>query len=595
MREEDARQMTTRLEDLQVLLIDCQTTGSQPDKGHLLEIGWAVTSAGRLVSAADVTVDNHLLALPGRTEIPRPVERLTGISVDDLIHASKPAKVWERLAGAARQVAAASRLSTGPAIIHFARFETPFLKWFHRQYGSQTPYPFDVICSHEIARRLLPGLPRKGLRAVAGYFGHSVPANRRSAPHVVATAFIWKHLVGLLHQELNIQTLGELQRWLDITKAAVAKDRLYPMPREFRLALPDTPGIYRMLRSNGDLLYIGKARSLKQRVNTYFQKSARHPEHILEMLSQAADLAVTPAGSALEAAILESGEIKRCRPPYNVALQEQGRRLWFCSRDFRYFSMTPDTRHRIGPLPSKSTCMAVHAIGRALRYSIAHSMDEADLSATVLLDIAAEYAPEDDCLREGLSIFKQRYRDMIRDGNVWRSLMAVGTQSWRKRMEEQEKSAEDNRDQQEEAQSDNGETGDWIWTPEAVAHSLESVMQRCAHLIRRARWLTMLSESSLAWGTPDRGENKKRVLIFRAGAIVDRQVRETADALPVPPGCSSGFRDRLCNLDLITYDRLRVLTTELRRLISENRSVSIRLGSSAILRSGQIQSVLKWV
>ena len=80
-----------------------------------------------------------------------------------------------------------------------------------------------------------------------------------------------------------------------------------------------------MLRANGDILYIGKAASLRQRVNSYFQTCRRHAEHTLEMLSQAVGLEVTPTASALEAALLEYGEIKRVCPPYNKALQE-GRR-----------------------------------------------------------------------------------------------------------------------------------------------------------------------------------------------------------------------------------------------------------------------------
>ena len=108
--------MTTRLEDLQVLLIDCQTTGSQPDKGHLLEIGWAVTSAGRLVNAADVKVDSHLLALPGRTEIPRSVERLTGIYVDDLIRAIRLAAKSNRVGGGVFQIATSAETTVGELV-----------------------------------------------------------------------------------------------------------------------------------------------------------------------------------------------------------------------------------------------------------------------------------------------------------------------------------------------------------------------------------------------------------------------------------------------------------------------------------------------
>jgi hypothetical protein len=106
--------------------------------------------------------------------------------------------------------------------------------------------------------------------------------------------------------DLDIQNLNELTDWMGRTPPQSRTGRDYPMKPEIRLRLPEKPGIYRMLRSNKDLLYIGKATSLKQRVNSYFRQKGAQAEHTLEMLSQAADLNVTLTGSALEAAVLES-------------------------------------------------------------------------------------------------------------------------------------------------------------------------------------------------------------------------------------------------------------------------------------------------
>ena len=584
-----------KLDDLQVLILDCQTTGSHPDQAHLLEIGWTCTSAAGLKDVSDLDVSTHLFNPPEHLEMPRSIERLTGISTEDLLHASQPDFVWEKLKATTRRIAAQGRLPACPTVIHFARFETPFLERFHQAHGGNDPYPFNIICSHEIARRLLPGLPRKGLRAVAGYFGHSVPTAKRCRAHSIATAIIWKHLVGLLNEQLGIHTLDELKDWFVNTKAITGSIRSFPMPRDIRLSVPDSPGIYRMLRSNGDLLYIGKARSLKLRVNSYFQKRSRQAEHILEMLSQAAGLEVTPTATALEAALLESGEIKRLAPPYNKALQEQGRRLWFCSRDFRDLSEVAGERHRIGPIPAKSICRAVHAIGRLLEESRTRLPADANLSPSVLLGIPDDYAPDDDCMHAGISTFMQHHREQIKRGNVWRTLLSVGTLSWRRRLEEQDKLSEDDRDLEGEAESEDEENKDRVWTPEAVSRSLESVLRHCAFLIRRARWMTLLSESALAWSASDRDDRSKRVLLIKAGAVFDRQTLKSDDLLPVSSGYDTALRDRITHLDLITYDRLRVLTTELRRLVSEGRSVSIRLGPNAVLRTEQIRRVLRWV
>ena len=108
-----------------------------------------------------------------------------------------------------------------------------------------------------------------------------------------------------------------------------------------------------MLRARkGDPLYIGKAKSLKQRVNSYFRQKAPHAEHTLEMLTQARELDFTQTGSALEAAMLESDEIKRRSPPYNIALRRRERELTFSTNDLCRHSAVVEKDFPVGPLPA---------------------------------------------------------------------------------------------------------------------------------------------------------------------------------------------------------------------------------------------------
>ncbi|MFX6149426.1 nucleotide excision repair endonuclease, partial [Acinetobacter baumannii] len=76
------------------------------------------------------------------------------------------------------------------------------------------------------------------------------------------------------------------------------------------LQLPDRPGIYRMLAQDGRVLYVGKATSLRSRVNSYFHGKTQGKRK-REMIAQVWDIQVTECGSALEAALLENEEIKR--------------------------------------------------------------------------------------------------------------------------------------------------------------------------------------------------------------------------------------------------------------------------------------------
>ena len=321
------------LSDLKIIAFDCQATGANPARGHLIEMGWTQTSASSSNKPAKSDVQDYLIRLPAGAAFPPAVQRLTGISEEYLKTAISPGIAWDHLRSSAAEVALANQSVHCPVIIHFARFEKPFLEALHRRYDNAGPFPLQIICTHEIAIRLMPDLPRRGIRAIAGYFGHSIPEFRRSTDHAVATAFIWQTMVRQLSSTCGISNLGELIDWLAFTKPAPRLNRKYPMAPGSRRQLPDSPGIYRMLRANGDLLYIGKAKSLKQRVNSYFRPKSRHAEHIWEMLTQARKLDITLCSSALEAAILESDEIKHHKPPYNIALHPRQRHLIFCNKD----------------------------------------------------------------------------------------------------------------------------------------------------------------------------------------------------------------------------------------------------------------------
>ena len=85
--------------------------------------------------------------------------------------------------------------------------------------------------------------------------------------------------------------------------------------------LPTRPGVYRMLDARGDVLYVGKARALKNRVTNYTQV-ARLPQRLQRMVSQTRAMDIVTTTSEAEALLLEAQLIKRYRPPYNVLLRD---------------------------------------------------------------------------------------------------------------------------------------------------------------------------------------------------------------------------------------------------------------------------------
>jgi len=86
--------------------------------------------------------------------------------------------------------------------------------------------------------------------------------------------------------------------------------------------LPENPGVYLMKNSAGKIIYVGKAKILKNRVRQYFQQNKNHSPKVLAMVKKIADFETIITKTEVEALILECNLIKKYRPRYNISLKD---------------------------------------------------------------------------------------------------------------------------------------------------------------------------------------------------------------------------------------------------------------------------------
>jgi len=94
--------------------------------------------------------------------------------------------------------------------------------------------------------------------------------------------------------------------------------------------LPDSPGVYKFYNEENTLIYIGKAKSIKKRVSSYFSKSSGINRKTLKLVSEIATIDYTVANSEFDALLLENNFIKQNQPKYNILLKDDKTFPYIC-------------------------------------------------------------------------------------------------------------------------------------------------------------------------------------------------------------------------------------------------------------------------
>ena len=289
------------LSDTTFVVCDLETTGMGASAGAsaacIIEIGAARVRAGRVIDEFAQLVN------PG-IWLPPFITRLTGIDGAMLADQPSIAQVWPRFV---------DFLGTDVLVAHNARFDLAFLNAAALAHSGR-PLANPVLCTLKLARRLLPGVRRRGLDALASHFVLPLNDRHRALGDVRITVEVLFHLLELL----AARGVTRLDQALDLQHHARDGRRFEcPLPRDKVAALPAAPGIYHFYDAGGRLLYVGKAKNLRDRVSSYLSNTAGHSNKTLDLIRHSHDVRVQATGSVLEAALEEAAAIRRQQPPYN--------------------------------------------------------------------------------------------------------------------------------------------------------------------------------------------------------------------------------------------------------------------------------------
>ncbi|STY28617.1 excinuclease ABC subunit C [Legionella wadsworthii] len=364
------------LSQKKVLIIDCQTTGMHPSNGFLLQLGWSIINPQKI---HPLKIEKWTLKIPEHEQIPAKIRRLLQITDEELSQSIEPSSVFGKLQSTLK------KLGPEPIVIaHYAQFESSFLKQFYKEHLGTDQFNFELFCSQKIAKRLFPNLPSHNLKAMAGFFKMPNTPKNEVSSHVAMTATVWSELIPVLISQ-NIFSYSSLSGWLSTKSKAIKPYQFeYNIERLMRLEITTKPGVYRMLAKDKSILYVGKATSLKSRVNSYFRGVKNRDRRKLEMLAQVWDIETIECETPLEAALLESDEIKKWNPPYNVLLKAGNRKIIFYNYEFTQFSENKDATFFNGPFKPYDELMILLELIEAIETKKLLTYSEEGMTADVM-------------------------------------------------------------------------------------------------------------------------------------------------------------------------------------------------------------------
>jgi DNA polymerase-3 subunit epsilon len=276
-------------------IVDIETTGGYASANGIIEISIKIFDGERIVEEFETLVNPN-------QNIPRYIQAFTGIN-NEMV---QDAPVFEEIAEKVY-----TYLQGNVFVAHNVNFDYSFIKSHLECYG----YSFNAkkLCTVRLSRQIFPGLPSYSLGNLCNSLQIDLNNRHRAGGDADATVTLFKKL-------LTNDTKGVITASLNRN----SKEAVLPpnVPKVHFDVLPKTPGVYYFHDQKGKVIYVGKAKNIRSRVNSHFSNNSdsRQKQNFVRNVHA---ISFQSTATELMAAILESTEIKRLWPIFNTSQKRQ--------------------------------------------------------------------------------------------------------------------------------------------------------------------------------------------------------------------------------------------------------------------------------
>ncbi|MFK7782730.1 exonuclease domain-containing protein [Psychroserpens sp.] len=272
-------------------ILDIETTGGKYNEEGITEIAIYKFDGHKVV-------DKFISLVNPEREIQPFVVNLTGINSNMLKTAPKFYEVAKRIVEITEDCI---------IVAHNSSFDYRILRTEFKRLGFG--FKRETLCTVELSKQLIPGQPSYSLGKLTRSLGIPVSDRHRANGDAMATVKLFKML---LTKDLDKYIIK------NNIKKAVAEKRLNPNHKVIIDALPAETGVYYIHDADGKIIYIGKSKNIKHRINQHLTDKSTKSKKIQ---LQVASVTYEKTGSELVALLKESEEIKRNKPIHNRALR----------------------------------------------------------------------------------------------------------------------------------------------------------------------------------------------------------------------------------------------------------------------------------